>query len=198
MTPLPVAAIIPAAGSSSRMGHFKPLLQVDGQTLVQRAISVFRQNRIDDIIVVVGHRAADLEAALVKEEVRIARNEAYMRGMFSSVKIGMRQLPDHSEAFFVLPVDIAFVRSATIGRLIEAFRNHPGHIFYPCVANRRGHPPLIPAHLAEAIAGHDGKGGLRRALKSWAELAVDVPVADRHILLDLDMPEDLLKLKQLK
>ena len=198
MTPLPVAAIIPAAGSSSRMGHFKPLLQVDGQSLIQRAISVFRQNRIDDIIVVVGHRAADLEAALVKEEVCIARNEAHMRGMFSSVKIGMRQLPDHSEAFFVLPVDIAFVRSATIGRLIEAFRNHPGRIYHPCVANRRGHPPLIPAHLAEAIAGHDGKGGLRRALKRWADLAVDVPVADRHILLDLDMPEDLLKLKQLK
>jgi len=180
------------------MGHFKPLLQVDGQSLIQRAISVFRQNRIDDIIVVVGHRAADLEAALVTEEVRIARNEAYMRGMFSSVKIGMRQLPDHSEAFFVLPVDIAFVRSATIGRLIEAYRNHPGRIYHPCVENRRGHPPLIPAHLAEAIAGHDGKGGLRRALKRWADLAVDVPVADRHILLDLDMPEDLLKLKQLK
>jgi CTP:molybdopterin cytidylyltransferase MocA len=180
------------------MGHFKPLLQVGGQSLIQRAISVFRQNRIDDIIVVVGHRAADLEAVLVKEEVRIARNEAYMRGMFSSVKIGMRQLLDHSEAFFVLPVDIAFVRSATIGRLIEAFRNHPGRIYHPCVANRRGHPPLIPAHLAEAIAGHDGKGGLRRALKRWADLAVDLSVADRHILLDLVMPENLLKLKQLK
>ncbi len=196
MTPLPLAAIIPAAGSSSRMGQFKPLLQVDGQSLIQRAISVFRQNRIDDIIVVVGHRAADLEAALVQEEVRIARNEAYMRGMFSSVKIGMRQLPDHCEAFFVLPVDIAFVRSATIGRLIEAFRNHPGRICYPCVANRRGHPPLIPACLAEAIAGHDGKGGLRRALKCCADLAVDVPVEDRYILLDLDSPEDLLKLSR--
>jgi CTP:molybdopterin cytidylyltransferase MocA len=49
--------------------------------------------------------------------------------------------------------------------------------------------------LAEAIAGYDGKGGLRQVLKRWADLAVDVPVADRHILLDLDMPEDLLELK---
>ena len=196
MTSLPLAAIIPAAGSSSRMGQFKPLLQVDGQSLIQRAISVFRQNRIDDIIVVVGHRAADLEVALARDEVRIARNEAYMRGMFSSVKIGMRQLPDHCEAFFVLPVDIAFVRSSTIGRLIEAFRDQPGRICHPCVSNRRGHPPLIPACLAEAIAGHDGKGGLRRALKRWTDLAVDVPVTDRHILLDLDTPEDLLKLRR--
>jgi molybdenum cofactor cytidylyltransferase len=195
MNPLPFAAIIPAAGSSSRMGHFKPLLQVDGKSLIQRAISVFRQNRIDDIIVVVGHRAADLEAALARDEVRIARNEAYARGMFSSVKIGIQQLPANCEAFFVLPVDIAFVQSATIDRLIEAFRDQPGRICHPCVSNRRGHPPLIPACLAEAIAGHDGKGGLRRALKRWADLAVDVPVADRHILLDLDTPEDLLKLR---
>ena len=56
MTSLPLVAVIPAAGSSSRMGHFKPLLRVNGQTLIQRAISVFRQNRIDDIIVVTGHR----------------------------------------------------------------------------------------------------------------------------------------------
>ena len=198
MTPLPLAAIIPAAGSSSRMGHFKPLLQVDGQSLTQRAIAVFRQNRIDDIIVVTGHRADDLKAALARDEVRTAHNDDYGRGMFSSVVVGIRQLPVHCEAFFVLPVDIAFVRSTTIDRLIEAFRNHPGRIYHPCVANRRGHPPLIPAHLAEAIAGHDGKGGLRRALKRWTDMAVDVPVADRHILLDLDMPEDLLKLKQLK
>ena len=93
-------------------------------------------------------------------------------------------------------MDIAFVQSATIGRLIEAFWNQPGHICYPCVANRRGHPPLIPAYLAKAIAGHDGTGGLRRALKRWADLAVDVHVADRHILLDLDTPEDLLKLSR--
>jgi CTP:molybdopterin cytidylyltransferase MocA len=178
------------------MGHFKPLLRVNGQTLIQRAISVFRRNRIDDIIVVTGHRADDLTAALARDEVRIAHNEAYDRGMFSSVVVGIQQLPVHCEAFFVLPVDVAFVQSATIGRLIEAFRNHPGRIYHPCVANRRGHPPLIPARLAEAIAGHDGKGGLRRALKRWADLAVDVPVTDRHILLDLDSPEDLLKLNR--
>jgi len=56
MNALPLAAVIPAAGSSSRMGHFKPLLRVNGQTLIQRAMSVFRQNRIDDFIVVTEHR----------------------------------------------------------------------------------------------------------------------------------------------
>ena len=189
-----VAAIILAAGSSQRMGRFKPLLQVNGQTLIQRAIAVFRKNRIEDIIVVTGHRAADLEAALDRGEVRIARNESYARGMFSSVKAGMRHVPARCEAFFILPTDMAFVQPDTIGRLIRAYRDHPGRICYPCLENRRGHPPLIPVCLAREIADHEGKGGLRRVLKRRADLALDVTVADRYILLDLDTPEDLVGL----
>jgi molybdenum cofactor cytidylyltransferase len=197
MTASPHAALILAAGRSERMEQFKPLLAVGGQTLIQRAVAVFRQNRIVDIIVVTGYRAADLEAALTGQAVRIARNASYSQGMFSSVLAGIRQLPPHCEAFFVLPVDTAFVRPPTIARLMEAFRQQPGRICYPCTDNRRGHPPLIPARLATAIAGQDGKGGLRRVLKQWAHLALDVPVADPHILLDIDTPADLLKLERM-
>ena len=189
-----IAAIILAAGSSTRMGQFKPLLQVNGQTLIHRAIAVFRKNRIEDIIVVTGHRAAAVESAMDRDEVCIARNESYARGMFSSVKVGMRHIPARCEAFFVLPADMAFVLPDTIGRLIRAYRDHPGRICYPRVENRRGHPPLIPACMARAIADHDGKGGLRRILKRRADLPRDVPVADHYILIDLDTPEDLLTL----
>ena len=196
MNALHLAAIIPAAGRSSRMGQFKPLLRVDGQTLIQRAVSVFLQNRIEDIIVVTGHRAAELEAALARYPVRIARNESYARGMFSSVREGIRILPAQCEGFFVLPVDHAFVTPATVGRLIEVFRDHPDRICHPCIDSRRGHPPLVPARLATVIAEHDGTGGLRRVLKRWAHLALDVPVADPNIALDLDTPEDLPKLNQ--
>ncbi|MGA9262838.1 MAG: NTP transferase domain-containing protein [Desulfobacterales bacterium] len=73
MTPLPLAAVIPAAGSSSRMGHFKPLLRVNGQTLIQRALSVFRQNRIDDFIAVTEHRRPLCDCRLVDS---IGRSQA--------------------------------------------------------------------------------------------------------------------------
>ena len=72
---------------------------------------------------------------------------------------------------------MAFVQPDTIGRLIRAYRDHPGRICYPCLENRRGHPPLIPACLVREIADHDGKGGLRRVLKRRADLALDVTVA---------------------
>jgi CTP:molybdopterin cytidylyltransferase MocA len=194
MTPLSIAAVILAAGRSLRMGQFKPLLKVEGQTLIQRAISVFQQNQLEAIIVVTGHRAAELEAELTQTYVRIARNAAYTQGMFSSVVTGIRHLPARCDAFFVLPVDIAFVKSSTVDRLIEAYIDQPGRICYPCVEDRRGHPPLIPASLVEAICEYDGEGGLRRVLKSHEDLALEVTVTDRFILFDLDEPNDLLNL----
>ncbi len=194
MTSPSIAAVILAAGRSSRMGQFKPLLKVDGQTLIHRAISAFRQNRVESIIAVTGYRAAELEAVLSQTDVRIARNSAYTQGMFSSVKAGIRHLPAHCDAFFILPVDVAFVQSSTIGRLIEAHIDHPDRICHPCFEGRRGHPPLIPAGLAEAICEHDGEGGLRRVLKSREDIAFEVNVTDRFILFDIDAPNDLLSL----
>jgi CTP:molybdopterin cytidylyltransferase MocA len=197
MTPLPFAAVILAAGRSSRLGRFKPLLQVEGRTLIQRAVALFRQNRIEDIIVVTGHRADDLEAALAPEAVCITRNEDYNQGMFSSVRTGVSRIPPRCEAFFILPVDFALIQPATVGQLIRAFQDHPGRICHPCVDNRRGHPPLIPAGLAGEILDHDGTGGLRRVLQRRSDLALDVAVTDRLILHDIDTPEDLAQLRRM-
>lgn len=192
MIPLPIAAVILAAGRSSRMGLFKPLLAIDGQTLIHRAISIFLKNRVEAITVVTGHQANELEAALAQSDVRIARNTAYDQGMFSSVVAGIKSVPAHCEAFFILPVDVTFIQSSTIGRLIEAYKDHPGHICHPCFEGRRGHPPLIPAGLADTICEHDGDGGLRRALERLEDLSVEVNVTDRFILFDINEPKDLL------
>lgn len=193
MTAHPFAAIVLAAGRSTRMGQFKPLLRIAGSPLVALAIDLFRQNQVRDIIVVTGHRAHALIPVLAKESVQIAHNTRYEKGMFSSVVRGIQALPNHCEAFFVLPVDLALVQPASVGRLMEAYGQKPGHIYHPTVEGRRGHPPLIPARYAGRIANHTGQGGLRQALKPWTDQTAVVAVADRHILFDLDTPEDLLK-----
>jgi CTP:molybdopterin cytidylyltransferase MocA len=191
-----MAAVILAAGRSSRLGRFKPLVHFDGRTLIERAVSVFWQNRIADIIVVTGHRSDELRAVLKDEPVRIAQNEHYDRGMFSSVQVGVRHLPPGCEAFFVLPVDHALVQPVTIGRLIDAFRRHPGCICHPCTGGVRGHPPLVPTGLLQEIIENDGEGGLRKVLQHQDDLSLDVNVEDRNTLLDIDTPEDLARLKR--
>ena len=78
-------AVILAAGSSRRMGRFKPLLELGDRTIVERVVSLFREADILDIRVVVGHCREELEAVLERLEVRVLVNERHGEGMFSSV-----------------------------------------------------------------------------------------------------------------
>lgn len=183
-------AVILAAGFSSRMGDFKPLMELAGQSVLARCVRNFRDAGVLDIVVVTGHCAPKVQAEVEKLGVSSLHNARHELGMFSSVCVavaGFFELSQLSglDAFFILPVDVPLVRPATIRALIDAY---DGRIAYPCFKGERGHPPLIPASLIPKILGHDGQGGLKSLLQSCPSL--DVPVWDRGILLDADTPED--------
>jgi len=183
-------AVILAAGFSSRMGDFKPLMELAGQSVLAHCVRNFREAGVLDIVVVTGHRAPEVQVEVEKLEISSMHNARYELGMFSSVCVavaGFFELSQLSglDAFFILPVDVPLVRPATIRALIDAY---DGLITYPCFEGERGHPPLIPASLIPQILGHDGQGGLKSLLEICPSL--DVPVWDRGILLDADTPED--------
>ncbi len=178
------SAVILAAGLSSRMGAFKPLMTLAGRTVLARCVETFRDAGIGDVLVVTGHRASEVQAEVEIMGVSSVHNPDYEQGMYSSVRTAVSSLSGR-DAFFLLPVDIPLVRSSTIAALIRAF---DGGIAYPCFMGERGHPPLVPAHLVPEILGHDGQGGLKGLLE--AHSSQDVPVWDRGILVDADTPDD--------
>lgn len=137
------SAVILAAGYASRMGRFKPLLELGGRTALDRVVSLYRSLGVADIHVVTGFRADDIRAALGQAPVRIVHNPDHDSGMFSSVLAGVGDLPDACPAFFVHPVDIPLVRPYTVKRLLAALTETPAAVIYPCVGDERGHPPLI-------------------------------------------------------
>ena len=185
------AAIILAAGRSSRMGAFKPLLPVDGQTVVERTIGIFKKSGIESIFVVTGHRAPEISRTIQSSGVRIVENIEYETGMFSSVKAGVRSLnAETSGAFFITPVDICLVRPLTVRLLMQAFEKNSGKILHPCFDSKRGHPPLIPISLAPVILENKSNAGLETILEKSEYPAVDVHVPDRHILLNMNSPQD--------
>ncbi len=183
-------AVILAAGHSSRMGRFKPLLSMNGQTVIERVVSTFRSGGAADILVVIGNRAGEMTAALAPLGVQTALNRDYDAGMFSSVMTGVRQVDRSSSGFFVHPADIPLVRPATIAALTGQFTKTPDALCYPYFMGRRGHPPLIPAGMADAILAWPGRGGLRGFLETREDAAVNVPVPDEGVLIDMDGPED--------
>jgi molybdopterin-guanine dinucleotide biosynthesis protein A len=110
--------------------------------------------------------------------------------MFSSVRAGVSVLPEEAPAFFVHPVDIPLVRAHTLRVLLKTGGTDFPPVVYPTFDDHRGHPPLIHGDLRQAILSHDGKGGLRALLDRFGDQAMDIPVADNGVLLDMDTPDD--------
>ena len=192
--PCRIAALVLAAGYSSRMGIFKPLASLGTHTLIEEAVTRFLRAGIDDVRVVVGHRADELKPVVDRLGVRWIFNADYDRGMFSSVLAGVKSLEADVDGFFLLPGDIALVNPETIRVLLNACDPDDPKIIYPCFDGRRGHPPLIPAAYLRQDLSSDYPGGLRAFLGSYEHSAMDMDVTDENVLLDCDTPMDYLAL----
>ena len=190
-----LAAIVLAAGRSSRMGDLKPLLPLGDATVLARAVGAFTDAGVDDVRVVVGWCGAEVGAAAVALGATVVVNDGWKRGMFSSVAAGVAALDADVDAFFLLPTDCALVRAETIGCLARAARAHPAPVVYPVHERRRGHPPLIargalPAAATADEACDEPADGLRGLLAACDADALEVAVDDPGILLDMDTPAD--------
>ena len=185
-----LAAIILAAGYSSRMAGFKPLLPLAGLTAFERCIELFRASGITEVFAVLGHRADELQPLAQRAGARSILNPRFDRGMFSSIVSGSSALPGWVEAAFVLPADIPLVRPATVRQLAAAWAAHRAGIVYPLFDGHRGHPPLIARDILAEAAHAGASHRLSSVLANHESVAVDELVADAAIHLDMDTPED--------
>ena len=182
-------AIILSAGYSSRMGSFKPLMDLAGETPLQRCIDLFTNSGINDIIVVTGYLDASIREN-VKNNIRIVHNNRFSEGMYTSIKAGVQGLKVENEAFFILPVDIPTVKEHTVKKMIEGYEEIKDGILYPVFDRQMGHPVLISNKFAEEIIKSNPAYGLRDILNKHKEEWNIVETADRGILLDMDTMED--------
>ncbi len=184
-------ALILAAGYSSRMGDFKPLLHIGGKSVLSHGIHLFRAASIEKIVVVTGHRHQDVTRAVHQEGSLAVHNTNFAQGMFSSVCTGLPHLKS-LDGFFVLPVDTPLVRAATLEILARAFNG--SQVLFPCRDGIQGHPPLIPSSMIAQIMDSSATGGLRQILATLPGQAVEV--WDDGAFMDMDTPEDLSRMRQ--
>lgn len=185
-----LAAIIVAAGYSSRMKDFKPLLPLGGSTVLEQAVHSFLDSGVRDIRVVVGHRANELFPVLDRLGVKTIINTNFHEGMFSSIITGVKSLPPEVLGFFLLPVDNPIVNRNTLEKLQNTFFSTKFGIIYPSYQGKRGHPPLISRHYVNEVLTWNKPGGLRAVLEQSEHDSLEVEVIDPGILLDMDTPED--------
>jgi putative nucleotidyltransferase with HDIG domain len=192
-----LSALILAAGFSSRMGELKALLPLGQRTVLEQCLALFQDCGIEDLVVVTGHRADEVGAIAEQAGARVAHNPDFASGMYSSIRAGVRRIAEGSSGFFLLPVDIPLVRRGTIRLQHQSFTERKSQILYPVFADRRGHPPLLAAHLIPIINGeHQPEGGLRTLLAQieaeQPEQVREIQVADSNIHFDMDTREDYI------
>ena len=186
---LRLAAIIPAAGLSSRMGTFKPLLSFGSQTVIEASVGN-AVSAADHTVVVLGKRADEIRELLTArfgEKIRFAENPDYAStDMLTSVRIALA-LSEDCDAFFISPADMPMIPPSVYRKLARSFCPDD-EILIPVSGGRRGHPPLISARLIPAVLAYDGEDGLRGFYRGHKVREIDAE--ETGILKDLDTPED--------
>ena len=182
-----IGAVIVAAGMSSRMGDFKPMLNIGSISIAQRVVATFQQAGVDKIVMITGYNATMLERHLSGNGIVFLRNEEYRSTqMFDSVCIGLRYLRDKCDRVLFTPVDIPLFTAATVHTLLET----DAALACPAVDGETGHPTMISVSLFDSILSDSGDKGLRGALERCGAEMLKVPVEDRGILHDADTPDD--------
>jgi molybdenum cofactor cytidylyltransferase len=188
-----VAGVVLAAGGSSRLGQSKQLIEWRGRPLVWHAVQASK--RLEPIVVVVGEAAAEVREALVAEPVEIVENSDWEHGQSSSVRVGLSAVEATSEAAIFLLADMPFVGSDLISALVERHRQTLAPLVAPWAGGRRANPVLFDRSTFADLRGLSGDRGGRALFRRYEREFV---AWDETILMDIDKPADLEKLRDLE
>ena len=189
-----LSGVILAAGLSSRMGAFKPLMDVGGKPMILRVIDLMRSTGAAPIVVVTGHNRQALEVALSPcEDVECVCNPDYATTQqLESLRLALKALAGYTERVMISPADVPLV-SVQTARFI---RDTDGDFVRPVWRGEYGHPVFLKAAWFDYLMAYDGPGGLRGAMERSGCKLVDLPVEDRGTVLDNDTPQDILRLTE--
>ncbi|MDQ0316575.1 molybdopterin-binding/glycosyltransferase family 2 protein [Amorphus orientalis] len=189
-----VAALVLAAGRSTRMGSPKMLATIDGMPLVRRVVEAAAASRADPIVVVTGHGGDAVRGALDGLSVQTVDNPSYADGLSTSVRAGLAALPDEADAALVLLGDMPMIEPAMIDRLIDAFDPEKGAlIVVPTHGGKRGNPVLWSRRFFTELMAVTGDKGGRDLLAEYPDAIVEVELGEAAAM-DVDTREVLADL----
>jgi molybdenum cofactor cytidylyltransferase len=185
-----VGAVVLAAGLARRMGQPKVLLEWEsGSTILDHVLEQLRQ--VEIVIVVTGHEADKVNAITARHDVTTVHNPEYATGeMLSSLKVGLRALPENVTAALVVLGDQPRIEPEIIRRVIQTYAEGKSGIVAPSYQMRRGHPILIDRRYWSEILALPADGAPRDVINAHADDIAYVVVDTDSVLGDVDTPED--------
>jgi molybdenum cofactor cytidylyltransferase len=192
-----VAAIVLAAGRSTRMGGPNKLLaEISGKPLVRIAAEQALASRATPVIVVTGHEHERVAGALAGLSVKLVHNSDFASGLGGSLRTGIAAVPADADGVVVCLGDMPQVDAALIDQLIAAFDPEKGALaVVPVFDGRRGNPVLWSRRFFPDLTAIEGDIGARHLIGRYNEAVVEIPVTGNAALVDVDTPEALRGVK---
>lgn len=192
------AIILLAAGSSSRLGRPKQLIEFQGKKLIQKAIEEAQKSKSDSLVVVLGWNPELIKSAFDSKQIPFVINENWEEGMASSMQTGLRFLmeKEHPDQVILMLVDQPFVDADLLNRLILEKDKSGKGIVASSYSETFGVPAIFDrAYFDEMLSLQGSEGAKKVIMKNKADVfAVDFPLGT----MDLDTEEDLERLKDWK
>lgn len=186
--------ILLAAGLSSRMKTFKPLLPFENSTIAYHTVTMLKELGFAPIVVVTGYRGEELEAHLGATGARFVRNERYREtDMFESVRLGVSAIAGVCDQVMIMPMDIPAILPDTFRKLCST----EGKVIRTMYQGKPGHPMILDCKVARSILQYQGTDGLKGAIgaiETSGESICNVVVADGAVKKDVDTPEEYQEL----
>jgi molybdenum cofactor cytidylyltransferase len=188
-----IAAVVLAAGRSSRMGGPNKLLaEIGSKPLVRIVVDAVLASRARPVVVVTGHQRDKVEAALAGLSVKFVHNPHFADGLGTSLKAGIAALPAEADGAIVCLGDMPQVDAALIDRLIGAFDpDHGALVVLPTIDGKRGNPVVWSRRFFPDLMAVEGDVGARYLIGRYTEAVAEVPLTGTAALTDVDTPEAL-------
>jgi molybdenum cofactor cytidylyltransferase len=185
-----ISAVILAAGRATRMGRTKQLLAVDDRPMLQHVIDAASAAGVDEIVVVLGHDAEPIQAALdLPPNTRVVVNPGFAGGQASSLRAGLAAVSPHGEAAVIVLGDQPGVEPDAIRAVVQAFRRTGARVVRTRYRDQPGHPVLLSRETWPELESLEGDVGAREIIERHPDWVVDVerpgPAPD-----DVDTPAD--------
>ncbi len=191
-----VAAIVLAAGRSSRMGPVNKLLApMGGKAILTRVVETAIASGARPVIVVTGFEAERIAEALCGLDIALVPNPDFEQGLSTSLRAGLNALPSKIEGALVLLGDMPQVSVSDLKALIAAFATTDRHaICIPVRHGKRGNPVLWGAAYFAEAKGLAGDTGAKRLVEVHRDCVIEVEATSDGIFTDVDTEADLARL----
>jgi len=190
-----IAVLILAAGESSRMGTPKATLAYRGRTFLELIVETLREGGLERIVVVLGHRAEEIQPRAQSEAIEVVINPDYRSGQTSSLQAGLRALTANDlEAVLLCLVDHPAISAETVRVIVSAFRESDAPVVIPTYHGRRGHPVLIGRQLFDELLGLTSDEGADSVVRKYRPVTSFAEVEDEGVIIDVDDPESYQRL----